>query len=290
MVGIITGLRQAGAEALCIHSMTNKAHLFRVLKLVLFMALVVGVFWHGLISPTARDAALLGVGYALVLTVGYDLVKRGLDLDRVVLIVGGLATVLGVAWCIWHFLVPPAREPSGQLLPANEPTPASQCRAAPGELVVAVGSNRVIASGNAPFVPFYAGSGPGPILTRTPRGLMITAFGYTWTEDIAYGIRDNQLQTDPLPGLHFFRPDPHTLVLLDRFEQEIIHIRYLNRDAVRIRGRFLCGENPQTVIEQDRVLMGGVRISGVMFGQRRTAGNVCARMAPGAAYGVRFLR
>ena len=94
MVGIITGLRQAGAGAVCIHSMTNKAHLFRVLKLVLFMALVVGVFWHGLISPTARDAALLGVGYALVLTVGYDLVKRGLDLDRVVLIVGGLATVL----------------------------------------------------------------------------------------------------------------------------------------------------------------------------------------------------
>ena len=270
--------------------MTYKDHLLRGLKLLLFMALVVGLFWRGLVSPTARDAALLGVGYAFVLAVGYDLVKRGLDLDRVVLIVGALASVLGAAWCVWHFLVPPAREPAGPLLPANEPAPAGQCRAAPGALVVAVGSNRVIASGSSPFVPFYAGSCPGPILTRTPRGLMVTAFGYTWTEDIAYGIRDNQLQTDPLPGLHFFRPDVHTLVLLDRFEQEILYVRFLNRDAVRLRGRFLCGEEPQTVIEQDRVLMGGVRISGVMFGQRRTAGNVCAPMTPGMPYGIRFQR
>lgn len=264
-------------------------HIFRLLKLALFLAFVVALFARGVSIPTTRDASLLAIGYALVLAVGYELSARGLEFDRVVRIVGGLAVALGLAWSVWHFLVPSPREPDGALLPANEPTPASLCRAVPGEMVVAFGTNRVMVQGSGSFTPFYAGSCPGPMLTRTTRGLMVTAFGYTWTEDIAYGIRDNRLQTEPLPGLHFRRPDPHTLVLVDRFEQEIVYVRYLNRNAVRLRGRFLCGEEPQTVIAQDQVLVDGFRIGGVMFGQHRTAGHVCARLKPGMTYGMQIL-
>ena len=79
----------------------------------------------------------------------------------------------------------------------------------------------------------------------------------------------------------YLRPDAHTLVILDRFDKEVLYIRYLNPNAVRIRGRFLCGESPQAVIRDDTILVGGFRIGGVFFRQRQTKGHVCAAIKAG---------
>jgi hypothetical protein len=42
------------------------------------------------------------------------------------------------------------------------------------------------------------------------------------------------------------------------------------------------------VIHDRVILVGGVRISGVMFGQHPTAGRKCARLTPGQDRGIRI--
>jgi hypothetical protein len=262
--------------------------LLRLAGLVLYVLVAFSVFAKGLANPDTSDPALVGFVAALCLPLGLELSRRGADPDQLIQRVGGPFLGFCLLMLGWHFLVPRAPAPTGALLPAGEPSPATTCAARPGDLVMAFGSDRVIAAGNGPFTPFVSATCNGPQLTRTPRGLMVSAFGYDWYNDIAYGIRDNRIGDLWAPGMHARRPDPHTIVLLDRFEHEILYVRYLNRDAVRIRGRFLCGEEPQSVISDDRILVGGVRISGVMFGQHATVGHVCARLTPGMPYGVQI--
>ncbi len=263
--------------------------LLRALVLALYALVALSLFYKGLMNPDTRDPALVGFAAALCLPLGYELARRGADPDQLIQWVGG--PFLGFCLLIlgWHVLLPPPPPPSGALLPAGEPSPATTCGARPGELVMAFGTDRVIGSGNGPFTPFASASCTGPRLTRTARGLMVDAFGYDWYNDISYGVRDNAVTDLWAPGLHARRPDPHTFVVLDRFEHEVLYVHYLNRDAVRIRGRFLCGEEPQSVITDDHILVGGVRISGVIFGQHATAGHVCARLTPAMPYGVQIL-
>jgi hypothetical protein len=261
----------------------------RAIGIALYVLVALSVFYKGLTNPDTSDPALVGFVAALCLPLGLELSRRGADPDQLIQWVGGPFLGFCLLMLGWHFLVPPPPPPTGALRPAGEPSPATTCAARPGELVMAFGSDRVIGRGNGPFAPFASATCTGPLVTRTQQGLMVSAFGYDWYNDIAYGIRDNRIADLWAPGMHARRPDPHTIVVLDRFEHEVLYIRYLNRDAVRIRGRFLCGEEPQSVITDERILVGGVRISGVMFGQHVTAGHVCARLTPDMPYGVQIL-
>ncbi|MDB5740163.1 MAG: hypothetical protein JWP16_1203 [Alphaproteobacteria bacterium] len=261
----------------------------RMIGIALYALVALSIFYKGVVNPDTRDPALVGIVAALCLPFGLELSRRGADPDQLIQRVGGPFLGFCLVMLGWHVLVPPPLPPTGALLPAGEPMPAMTCAARPGDLVMAFGSDRVIGSGDGPFTPFASASCPGPRMARTRQGLVVSAFGYDWYNDIAYGIRDNAVTDLWAPGLHARRPDPHTILVLDRFEHEVLYIRYLNRDAVRIRGRFLCGEEAQSVITDDRILVGGVRISGVMFGQHATAGHVCARLTPGMPYGVQIL-
>jgi hypothetical protein len=114
---------------------------------------------------------------------------------------------------------------------------------------------------------------------------MIRSFGYDWNNDIAFRVMDNVYEPAAPLQIRAFRPDRSTFLLLDRFDREVLYVRYLNRNAVRIRGRFLCGEAPQAVIHDDVIQVGGVRIGGVFIGQRPTHGHVCATIKAGG-YGI----
>ena len=122
-------------------------------------------------------------------------------------------------------------------------------------------------------------------LARKKDGLMLRAFGYDFNNDIAFRVMDNVYEPSMPLQLKDFRPDPSTFVLLDRFGKEVLYVRYLNRSAVRIRGRFLCGDKPQAVITDQVILVGGVRVNGVFLGQRPTKGHVCAHVRAGG-YGI----
>jgi hypothetical protein len=118
-------------------------------------------------------------------------------------------------------------------------------------------------------------------LLRQNEGLMIQAFGYSYTGDIAFHVMNNVYEPDTALKLRALRPDRSTFLVLDRFDKEVLYVRYLNRRAVRIRGRFLCGEAPQAIIRDDMILIGGVRIGGVFIGQRSIRDYRCAIIKAG---------
>ena len=264
-----------------------RREIWRLFWLLAVCLLVLAVFHNSIVTPETRGAALLGFATVLSVAIGYELTVRNLSMNLVLFIVSMIPVLTGTGYLVWkHFFTPP--EPHGPLVVAGEPSPPLACREKPGpdDLVMAFGTNRVIGRGRGPFSPIQATDCSTIKLIERDGGLIVEAFGFDWNNDVAYGIRDNRLDTVFVPGLHARRPDRSSFVLLDRFDQEVVYVRYLNRNAVRIRGRFLCGENPQVVIRDEHTLVGGLRIGGAMFGQRPTRGHVCASMNPGDPYGI----
>jgi hypothetical protein len=229
------------------------------------------------IGPTT----VLAVLTLLSLFVSYELMVRGVAMAW---ITGAIFILLGAGaagYGLWHVTRPP--EAVGPLLPANEPAPQTACRDSigPHDLVMVAAESRVVGKGEGPFRMLTVGDCPVLRLARKGRGLMVDATFYDWTNDIAFRVADNVFEPFMPLQLRQYRPDPHTLVILDRFDQEVLYLRYLNPHALRLRGRFLCGEQPQAVIRDHAVLMGGVRIGGVFFGQHRRPGGACAVAGPG---------
>ena len=256
---------------------TRRRAVLRAVGLLFYALLALGLAWNGLTTPETFGISFLALAIAFSLGVGFELSVRDVEPTRVLMIVLAIPTIAGVGQATYSWLFPPPVY-AGALLPADEASPASQCADKPGanDLLIAFGNDRVIAKGQGPFVPMVMGECRGPVITRSRNGLLIDAVGYDWNNDVAWHLRGNAMEFADVPGLHTRRPDAHTVVVTDRFEQEILYVRYLNPQAVRLRGRFLCAEQPQVVFDDRHVLVGGVRIGGVMLGQHITRGHVCA--------------
>lgn len=258
----------------------------RLVGIAGYTLVMLALFHKNLVVPETRGIALLGFATAMSLAIGYELSKRGREgwALPVVLI---FPAVIGGGYAFWQFLTTPV-PPTGALLAANEPTPPSVCSEQPeaDDLVMLLGTNRVIGKGAGPFTPLLATECATVKLIRRGKGLVVEAFGIDNTNSLAYSVRENRLDLVMVPGLRARRPDPSTFVLADRFNQEVIYVRYLNPGAVRMRGRFLCGANPQVVVRDEGTWVGGLRLRGVQIGQRPTKGHVCATMGPGKPYGI----
>jgi hypothetical protein len=251
-----------------------------VICVVLFWAFLSG---GSLLS--VRWPVILAVATALSMLTAYELILRdvapGWVLGSVLFIQAGL----GCSYLAWRYFQPP--EPTGPLIAAGEASPPSGCEEKPDadDLQMVFGTDRVLGKGPGPFMPLVVDDCVVMKLDRSDNGLMVRAFGYDWNNDIAFRVIDNVYEPAALLQVRPFRPDRSTFVLLDRFDKEVLYVRYLNRNTVRIRGRFLCGEAPQAVIHDDVIQVGGVRIGGVFFGQRPTKGHVCTTIKAGA-YGI----
>ncbi|MEO8302383.1 MAG: hypothetical protein ABI608_11340 [Rhizomicrobium sp.] len=243
----------------------------------LFWSFLVG----GMLFPL-RPVVVLTAATALGMFVAFELLLReapqGWVLGSMLLI----DAVIGGSYLLWRSVQPPA--PSGPLIAANDPSPEPLCVEKPrgGDLLMAIGTDRVLGKGPGPFTPLLVDDCMVLKLLRRNGGLMIQSFAYAWTNDIAFHVMDNVYEPDSALKLRALRPDRSTFLLVDRFDKEVLYVRYLNRNAVRIRGRFLCGEAPQAIIHDDAILVGGIRLNGVFIGQRPTKGHVCATIKAGA--------
>jgi hypothetical protein len=246
-----------------------------------FTALLIWAFLSGSSALSLGLVAVMAVVYALGILLAYELSIRDVPLQRIAVSVCTLTGTVLVLYGAWWATRPPV--PTGPLLPANEATPPASCVEKPdqAELVMAFGANRVIGNGAGPFSPIKVGDCTVIALRREGAGLMMKAVFYDWNNDVAFMVNDNIYQPTMPLQLRPFRPDPHTFVILDRFDKEVLYLRYLNPHAVRIRGRFLCGEAPQAVIHDDGILFGGFRIGGVFFRQHVSKRHVCVTMKSG---------
>ena len=232
-----------------------------------------------------RWPVVLGVATALSLLTAHELILRDVGPGWVLASVLAIQASLGGGYLIWLYLQPP--EPTGPLIAADEPSPPWRCKEEPDphDLQILFGTDRVLGKGAGPFMPLLVDDCVVLTLYRRDNGLMVRAFGYDWSNSIAFRVMDNVYEPALPLQVRAFRPDRSTFVLLDRFDKEVLYVRYLNPAAVRIRGRFLCGEAPQAVIHDDVIQVGGLRIGVAFFGQRPTKGHVCASIKAGG-YGI----
>jgi hypothetical protein len=253
----------------------------RTVLRITFTALLMWAFFSGSSVLSLGIAAVLGVVNALALLLAYELSIRDVAPGW---IAGGLFVLIGtslVSYSLWLATRPPV--PTGPLLPAHEPTPRASCveRLGKSDLVMAFGTNRAVGTGPGPFEPIMVDDCMVMALRRVGRGLMVKAFFYDWNDDVAFSVNDNVYEPTMPLQLRPFRADPHTIVVLDRFDKEVLYVRYLNPNAVRIRGRFLCGEKPQAIIQDDAILVGGFRIGGAFFRQHIASGHACTTIRAG---------
>ena len=248
---------------------------------ILFTALMIWGFHSGSSALSFGLIALLPMVTVPALLLAYELAIRDVRQGWIAAGVFVPITASLMAYGAWLATRPPP--PTGPLLPAQEPTPQASCveKVGPKDLVMAIGTDRAVGIGPGPFYPLLVGDCTVMSLRHVGRGMMVKAFFYDWNNDVAFSVIDNVYEPTMPLQLRPFRPDAHTLVILDRFDKEVLYIRYLNPNAIRIRGRFLCGEAPQAVIRDDTILVGGFRIGGVFFRQRPTKGHVCAAIKAG---------
>jgi len=251
-------------------------------------AIVCGfVFWAFLsggvlfpLKPVVVVAAATGLGMLVAFELSIRDVSQGWVLGSMLLV----DLAVGGSYLLWRQFAPPV--PTGPLIAADDPTPAG-CGDKPkaDELLMAFGTDRVLGKGPGPFTPLLVDDCVALKLFRRDGGLMIQAFGYSYTDDIAFHVIDNVYEPDSALKLRALRPDRSTFMVLDRFDKEVLYVRYLNPHAVRIRGRFLCGPAPQAVVGDDAIWVGGVRINGVFVGQHAAKGHICAAIKAGG-YGI----
>lgn len=248
---------------------------------IIFTLLLIWEFFSGSNPLSLGLTSVLAVAYALAILLGYELSIRDVASAWIACGIFALIGIPLAAYCAWLATRPSA--PTGPLLPASEPTPAAICaeKTGPNDLVMAFGTDRAVGTGPGPFSPIQVGECNVIALRRMGQGLMVDAIFYDWNRDVAFIVNDNIYQPTMPLQLRPFRPDPHTVVVLDRFDKEVLYVRYLNANAVRIRGRFLCGEQPQAVIRDDGTLVGGIRMRGVFLGQRQAKGHRCAVLKTG---------
>jgi hypothetical protein len=260
----------------------------RNLGMVLRAAVCGLVFWAFLVGQVLfplQPAMVLAFATMLGLLVAFELLLRNAPQGWVLGSMLLIDLLVGGSYLLWRALQPPA--PTGPLMAANDPSPPRMCeeKPGPGDLLMALGTNRVLGKGPGPFTPLKVDACVVLKLLRQNGGLIVQSFGYAWNGDIAFHVMNNVYEPDSALKLRALRPDRSTFLLLDRFDEEVIYVRYLNPNAVRIRGRFLCGEAPQAVIRDDVILVGGVRIGGVFIGQRPVKGHACATIKAGD-YGI----
>jgi len=244
----------------------------------------VTVFWAflwGQVLFPLQPVVVVAFATMLGGLVGLELLLRGISQGWILGSLLLIDAVVGSGYLLWRQIQPPV--PTGALLAANDPTP-SGCDDDPkgSDLLMAFGTDRVLGKGPGPYMPILVDECVALKLLRRDGGLMIQAFGYAYTKDIAFHVMDNSYEPDIALKMRALRPDRSTFMLLDRFDQEVLYVRYLNSHAVRIRGRFLCGSAPQAVIRDEVIMVGGVRLNGVFVGQHAIKGHVCATIKPGA--------
>ena len=215
--------------------------------------------WRFLAWPMHRTMALLVMAAVFSFCWFYELTVRDAPMGRVLT---GVLAIIGGAAVLWLGLtlfIHPLPNDATPLIGAGESLEPQSCQMPPGALVVAAGADRIISRRGGVFSPLRFGGCSGPSFTVTPQGLVIDDFGYDGDGSVIFRIRHNLFDLIQGDYLHVHRPDRSTLGVYDEWENEILYVRDLGQGAVRLRGRFLCGEYPAVTVDNDGVSVGPSR-------------------------------
>jgi hypothetical protein len=154
----------------------------------------------------------------------------------------------------------------GWLQPANEPTPPNGCDRLPaiyqgpkGPIIILADSGFI--PGNSANVAAIQIGQCAPVMIRQgPNGIMVSADIYSPQGELVGQIRDNGYTMSGEKRLAVEKSgDLSTLVVHDAQRTELLYVRYLNPNAIRVRGVLSCPV-PRLItvpITNDRIIVPG---------------------------------
>jgi hypothetical protein len=150
-------------------------------------------------------------------------------------------------------------EVSGRLQAANDRTPPNGCDTAPisgDAMTVLIGNNAVAKNGFGKFIPLKIGKCEVLWLERTPQGVFANADFFDGADNPAR-IRNNEIVA--LNGENYTARqtrDLSTLIVRDRQGQELLYVRFINPNTVRVRGVFGCAGHRPVLVRDDQPIPG----------------------------------
>jgi hypothetical protein len=159
------------------------------------------------------------------------------------------------------------------LLPGNEPDPPPPlpCPSVPPNALKAFLGTSLAYTTAGEFTVLRIKGIDVLRLRRTPNGIAILAKVFSEGGKVVAQIVDNRLYVNPGDFIRIERPDSHSLVAYDLHQRQVLAIRYLNPQSVRVVGVFHLPERPAVVINEDEILLGTVRVRHACVGESRTA-------------------
>jgi len=157
------------------------------------------------------------------------------------------------------------RDPNhGFLAPSNDSFPPSSCP--PGSIPEGItrvywGSNMAVIRPEMPFSIVSIAGNPMLWGQITPEGLKISGIMYSEDGAVAF-FADNEFWLNANISFHSENPDTHTLIVRDKWAQEVLHIRYVNPQAISVTGRFYYPGRPPVIIDEGAAHIGQTVISG----------------------------
>jgi hypothetical protein len=157
----------------------------------------------------------------------------------------------------------------GLLIPANDPTPHTECRDIPSSAVILFLGNSVA------YTTFETAAikirGQAIVsFANVPGGINVSARVYSQTNKVVAQITNNELYVNPSNLFHTERPDWHTLIVKDNQGDEVLHVYFINKNAIKVLGTFYVPGADPVIIEETRQII-GVTTSANCFGEVETA-------------------
>jgi len=248
------------------------------------LALVCGVLWDIFAHSGMLAAVLFGVAtvvfafvpaYYLIGFHSYKALPWGTLPARAAYIVGACSLAGGVV------LVASVNSPTAiedALVPAFDPTPKTAC--------TPNGSKKSDITGQGYFFVTFAGGGvmaitpdkkltaisidgqPTVVINRSEKGILLDVDMFNPNGALAVRIEKNQPTVSATQTFKATRPDASTLKVVGFRGEELLWVRYMNANTVKIRGTFYKVGDPQpAVIKDDSIDPGNMQIYMAPTGQ-----------------------
>jgi len=164
-------------------------------------------------------------------------------------------------------LSPP--EMSGELIPANKPTPPNACGTIPPNALAILLGNSAAFNSSFPHTVIEVGNQQLLIINKKGDRITISAKFFSRDNRIVGELKENQFYINPNNYFRIERPNEHSLIVYDQEGNKTINLEFLNPSAIRLLGRFYLPNRPPIIIEEDFQTFGGVKMSRVCFGENR---------------------
>lgn len=217
----------------------NKRRLGEALTLILYFILDAYAIW-----PESHLKALFAAVFGTAVVLLIELPWRWWAASTT-----ALAIIAMIVYFVIGPVIVPDVEVTGLLQAGGEPTPPNGCDRTPygipalppDTLKVLFGNNAVAHTGQGKFTALQIAQCPVLAMERTASGIGVFADLYDAKGKLIARVTNNQIHV--LTGEHVSldrRGDLSTLIVTDGAGAELLHVRYLNETAIKVRGVFGC--------------------------------------------------